>query len=83
MCIFFSYLPYQLGLSNSDQSVIYAMNTAKLKRAHQVKIKTYLCHQGQLGLFGSDSRYFCLGYVCKDAWNKRVPHVQKRFNADR
>jgi len=61
------------GLSNSDQSVIYAMYTTKRRKVDQVKIKTYLCHNGQLGLFDSDSRYFCLGYVCKNAWEKRVP----------
>ncbi|XP_005103430.1 uncharacterized protein LOC101853400 [Aplysia californica] len=71
------------GLSNSDQGVIYAMYTARMRRQNQVKVKTYLCHQGQLGLYGSDSRYFCLGYVCKNAWEKRVPHVSQRLRSEK
>lgn len=61
------------GLSNSDQEVINAMYTGKMRKPHYIKIKPYLCHEGQLGLHGADSRYFCLGYVCKQAWEKRVP----------
>ena len=61
------------GLSNSDQEVINAMYTAKMRKPHYIKIKPYMCHQGQLGLHGSDARYFCLGYVCKNAWERRAP----------
>ncbi|RUS89711.1 hypothetical protein EGW08_002529 [Elysia chlorotica] len=61
------------GLSNTDQEVINAMYTGKMRKPHYIKIKAYLCHQGQLGLYGPDARYFCLGYVCKHAWEKRVP----------
>ncbi|CAG5118847.1 unnamed protein product [Candidula unifasciata] len=63
------------GLSNTDQEVIYAMYSAKMRKPHYIKVRPYLCHPGQLGLYGADSRYFCLGYVCKNAWEKRVPHV--------
>ncbi|BFZ02972.1 hypothetical protein BsWGS_06011 [Bradybaena similaris] len=63
------------GLSNTDQEVIYAMYSAKMRKPHYMKIKPYICHQGQLGLRGADSRYFCLGYVCKKAWEKRVPSL--------
>lgn len=63
------------GLSNTDQEVIYAMYSAKMRKPHYMKIKPYICHPGQLGLRGSDSRYFCLGYVCKKAWEKRVPSL--------
>lgn len=62
------------GLSNSDQEVIFSMYSVQMRKEEHVKIKTYLCYQGQLGLTGADSRYFCLGYVCKNAWEKRVPH---------
>lgn len=68
------------GLSNTDQEVIYAMYSAKMRKAHYIKIKTYLCHPGQLGLFGPASRYFCLGYVCKNAWDKRVPHIRNKIS---
>ncbi|KAH9504074.1 hypothetical protein Btru_067678 [Bulinus truncatus] len=67
------------GLSNSDQEVIYSMYSAKMRKPHYTKIKPYLCHRGQLGLFGSASRYFCLGYVCKNAWEKRVPHIKSKI----
>lgn len=63
------------GLANSDQEVIFSMYSVQMRKKSQVKVKTYLCYQGQLGLTGSDSRYLCLGYVCKNAWEKRVPHL--------
>ncbi|KAK7004619.1 hypothetical protein BgiMline_006151 [Biomphalaria glabrata] len=70
------------GLSNTDQEVINAMYSAKMRKPNYIKIKTYMCHQGQLGLYGAESRYFCLGYVCKYAWEKRVPHVKDKLSVN-
>ncbi|XP_067678462.1 uncharacterized protein [Haliotis asinina] len=59
------------GLSNSDQQVIYAMFSTSMQQRYnkkQIKIQSYMCHQGQLGLYGPDARYFCLGFLCKNIW---------------
>ncbi|ESO92613.1 hypothetical protein LOTGIDRAFT_162529 [Lottia gigantea] len=56
------------GLANTDEHVIYSMYTTHMKKPGQVGIHTYRCHQGQLGLTGKDSFYFCLGYLCKATW---------------
>lgn len=57
-------------ISGGDEQVIYLMYSTPLRRPKQVMIKTYLCHEGQLGLYGMDTRYLCLGYVAKNAWDK-------------
>nr|KAG5714142.1 hypothetical protein BaRGS_020470 [Batillaria attramentaria] len=57
-------------LSSGDEQTIYLMYSTPLRKPKQVKIKTYMCHDGQLGLYGRDTRFLCLGYVCKNAWDK-------------
>ncbi|XP_071118238.1 protein HtrL-like [Haliotis cracherodii] len=59
------------GLANTDQQVIYAMFSTPMRHRYnkkQIKIHSYTCRQGQLGLYGPDSRYFCLGFLCKNIW---------------
>ncbi|KAK6179286.1 hypothetical protein SNE40_011681 [Patella caerulea] len=56
------------GLANTDEHIIYAMYTQKMKQPDRVKIHAYRCHQGQLGLMGKDAYYYCLLYLCKYTW---------------
>lgn len=58
------------GLACGDEQVIYLMYSTLLRKPKQVMIKTYMCHEGQLGLYGRDTRFLCLGYVCKNSWDK-------------
>lgn len=57
-------------LSASDEQIIYIMFSAPLRKHVKLHLKTFLCHDGQLDLFGRDARFLCLGYVCRNAWNK-------------
>lgn len=57
-------------LSSGDEQIIYLMYSTPLRKPKQVMVKTYMCHDGQLGLFGRDTRYLCLGFVSKNAWDK-------------
>ena len=60
-----------MGLMNTDKQVIYAMYSSTRKfRKYAKMIKPYMCHQGQLGLHGSDTQYYCLGFVCKNMWDR-------------
>lgn len=58
------------GLSSGDEQVIYLMYSTPLRKPKQVMIKTYMCHDGQLGLYGRDTRFLCLGYVSRNSWDK-------------
>ena len=64
------------GLSNSDQEVINAMYTKEMIKPHYIKIQPYVCIESQYGLYGPDAKYFCLGYACKDTWEKRYSHLR-------
>ncbi|BFZ21473.1 hypothetical protein BsWGS_24512 [Bradybaena similaris] len=64
------------GMSSTDQQVIGAMYSPRFIKRQQVQIVTYTCQDGQFGLYSSDVVYFCLGYICKDA-------AEKRLNASR
>ncbi|XP_076462515.1 uncharacterized protein LOC143294880 [Babylonia areolata] len=57
-------------LSGGDEQIIFLMYSTPLRKPKQVMIKTYMCHEGQLELYGRDTRFLCLGYVCRNAWNK-------------
>lgn len=57
-------------LSSGDEQTIYLMYSTPRRKLKQAKIKTYMCHEGQLGLYGRDTRFLCLGYVCKNNWDK-------------
>ncbi|KAL8607184.1 hypothetical protein ACOMHN_009578 [Nucella lapillus] len=57
-------------LSAGDEQVLYLMYSTPLRRAGQVRVKAYMCHEGQLGLRGRDTRFLCLGYVCRNTWSK-------------
>ncbi|BFZ21471.1 hypothetical protein BsWGS_24510 [Bradybaena similaris] len=64
------------GLSSTDQQVIGAMYSPRFIKRQQVQIVAYSCKDGQFGLYSTDIVYFCLGYICKDA-------AEKRLNASR
>ncbi|CAG5121508.1 unnamed protein product [Candidula unifasciata] len=64
------------GLASTDQQVIGAMYSPGFIKRQRVDIVGYSCHDGQFGLYSSDVIYFCLGYICKDA-------AEKRLNASR
>jgi hypothetical protein len=57
-------------LSCGDEQALYLMYSTPLRKPKQVMIKTYMCHEGQLGLHGMDTRTLCLGYVCRNSWEK-------------
>ncbi|CAL1534258.1 unnamed protein product [Lymnaea stagnalis] len=52
------------GLSSTDQQVIGAMYSPEFLPHQQVDIMAYTCRTGQYGLYGSQRKYFCLGYTC-------------------
>ncbi|XP_035829830.1 uncharacterized protein LOC101857544 isoform X2 [Aplysia californica] len=59
------------GLSNTDQEVIASMYSPEMLKEDYIKVQTFRCDQGQMGLFGPDARYLCLGYLCRHEWQKR------------
>ena len=60
------------GLSGGDEQVIYLMYSTPMRRRKKVMVKTYMCIEGQLDLYGRDTRYLCLGYICRNTWGKIV-----------
>ena len=68
------------GISGEDEQIIYLMYSTSKRHQKQVKIKTYMCHKGQLNLHDSKSRELCLGYVCRNTWNQIPPPVPRQQN---